>query len=95
MTTDAIAQIAVIGAGLMGHGIAQEFASAGYRVHLHDVANEQLEIARTQIEQNLNLLATNAIIQQDSISQTLQRIQTSTDLEAVAERCRLCRGSRY
>ena len=32
MTTDGIAQIAVIGAGLMGHGIAQEFASAGYHV---------------------------------------------------------------
>ena len=80
-----IAQIAVIGAGLMGHGIAQEFASAGYRVRLHDVTNEQLESARTQIEQNLNLLASNAIIQEDNISQTLHRIQTSTELEAVAE----------
>lgn len=80
-----IAQIAVIGAGLMGHGIAQEFASAGYRVRLHDVTNEQLETARTQIEQNLNLLASNAIIQEDGISETLQRIQTSTELEAVAE----------
>ena len=80
-----IAQIAVIGAGLMGHGIAQEFASAGYRVRLHDVTNEQLESARTQIEQNLNLLASNAIIQEDDISQTLHRIQTSTELETVAE----------
>ncbi len=80
-----IAEIAVIGAGLMGHGIAQEFASAGYRVRLHDVTNEQLEIARTQIEQNLNLLASNAIIQEDDISQTLHRIQTATALEAVAE----------
>ena len=80
-----IAQIAVIGAGLMGHGIAQEFASAGYRVRLHDVTNEQLESARTQIEQNLNLLASNAIIQEDDISKTLHRIQTSTELETVAE----------
>ena len=80
-----ITQIAVIGAGLMGHGIAQEFASAGYRVLMHDVTNEQLEIARTQIAQNLNLLASNAIIQEDGISETLQRIQTSTELEAVAE----------
>lgn len=80
-----ITQIAVIGAGLMGHGIAQEFASAGYRVRLHDVTNEQLESARTQIEQNLNLLASNAIIQEDDISQTLHQIQTSTELEVVAE----------
>lgn len=80
-----ITQIAVIGAGLMGHGIAQEFASAGYRVRLHDVTNEQLESARTQIEQNLNLLASNAIIQEDDISQTLHQIQASTELEVVAE----------
>lgn len=85
MTTDGISQIAVIGAGLMGHGIAQEFASAGYHVHLHDVTDEQLETARTQIAQNLNGLAENAIIQRDSISPTLQRIQTSTELEAAAE----------
>ena len=85
MTTDGISQIAVIGAGLMGHGIAQEFASAGYPVRLHDVTNDQLEIALTQIEQNLNELAENAIIQKDSIAPTLQRIHTSTELEAVAE----------
>ena len=84
MTIHDVSQIAVIGAGLMGHGIAQEFASAGYSVYLHDVTHEQLETALTQIERNLNVLASNAIIQQDSISHTLQRIQTSTELEAVA-----------
>ena len=50
MTVDGIRQIAVIGAGLMGHGIAQEFASAGYHVRLHDVIDEQLQTAYTQIE---------------------------------------------
>ena len=84
MTIHDVSQIAVIGAGLMGHGIAQEFASAGCSVYLHDVTHEQLETALTQIERNLNVLASNAIIQQDSISHTLQRIQTSTELEAVA-----------
>ena len=85
MTTNGIAQIAVIGAGLMGHGIAQEFASAGYQVHLHDVTDEQLQTARTQIEKNLGVLAESAIIEEDSIHPTLQRIQTATELEAVAE----------
>ena len=78
-------QIAVIGAGLMGHGIAQEFASAGYQVHLHDVTDEQLQTARTQIERNLNVLAKNAIIETESVHSTLERIQTDTALEAVAE----------
>ena len=85
MTTDGIAQIAVIGAGLMGHGIAQEFASAGYTVHLQDVTDEQLQTARTQIEKNLKVLAENAIIEKEGIPETLRRIQTDTTLEAVAE----------
>ena len=85
MTTNGIAQIAVIGAGLMGHGIAQEFASAGYQVYLHDVTDAQLQTARTQIEKNLGVLAESAIIEADSIHPILQRIQTATELEAVAE----------
>ena len=85
MITDRIMQIAVIGAGLMGHGIAQEFASAGYHVHLHDVTHEQLNTALTQIEKNLNVLVENAIIEKERILPTLQRIQTDTELESVAE----------
>lgn len=85
MTIHDVSQIAVIGAGLMGHGIAQEFANAGYNVYLHDVADEQLETALTQIEQNLNVLARNTIIEKGGISSTLQRIQTSTELATVAE----------
>ena len=33
VNVDEIRSIAVVGAGLMGHGIAQEFALAGYAVH--------------------------------------------------------------
>ncbi len=85
MTVDGITQIAVIGAGLMGHGIAQEFASAGYTVRMHDVTDEHLETACIQIENNLNTLAENAIIQKESIAPTLRRIQTHTELSRVAE----------
>ena len=49
MTLDDIQQIAVIGAGLMGHGIAQEFAFAGYHVHLHDVSHEKLRAGMERI----------------------------------------------
>ena len=80
-----IKNIAVIGAGLMGHGIAQEFACAGYRVHLHDITEEQLNIARVQIGKNLTLLAENAVIEEMSISATLQRIHTTTDLTVAAK----------
>lgn len=85
MTVDTISQISVIGAGLMGHGIAQEFACAGYHVRMHDVTDENLEIARTQIENNLGVLAENGVITKENIAPTLQRIQTTTELSAVAE----------
>ena len=85
MTVDGIREIAVIGAGLMGHGIAQEFACAGYSVLIHDVTDEHLETARIQIEKNLNVLAENAVIEKENIAPTLQRIQTATELSAVAE----------
>ena len=95
MTVDGIRQIAVIGAGLMGHGIAQEFASAGYHVFMHDVSDEHLETARAQIESNLRVLAENAVIQSENIAPTLQRIQTATELSAVAENTEFCRRSRH
>lgn len=85
MTLEEILHIAVIGAGLMGHGIAQEFATAGYTVHLHDITDEKLATAQAQIEKNLHLLAENGIITAENIASTLQRIQTATDLAAVAE----------
>ena len=85
MATDGIARVAVIGAGLMGHGIAQEFAHAGYHVYLQDVAEAHLQTARTQIAKNLNMLAENDIIAGEQIPATLARIQTDTGLKAVAE----------
>ena len=85
MTLEEILHIAVIGAGLMGHGIAQEFATAGYTVHLHDITDEKLATAQAQIEKNLHLLAENGIITAENIASTLQRIQTTTDLVEVAE----------
>ncbi len=51
-----IRNVAVVGAGLMGHSIAQEFAVAGYRVSLNDVSEERLDEARERIRQNLEML---------------------------------------
>ena len=48
--------IAVIGAGLMGHGIAQIFLAAGYRVSLHDPNAEVLQAAPAKIKDICGLL---------------------------------------
>ena len=56
MSTKDIQKIAIVGAGLMGHSIAQEFAVAGCQVALNDVSEERLGHARERIRQNLEML---------------------------------------
>lgn len=69
----------------MGHGIAQEFACAGSFVYLHDMTDDLLHNAREQIEKNLKLLAEHGIIEHSTILETLQRIQTTTELSDAVE----------
>src|SRR6516165_11705371 len=47
------AKIAVIGAGLMGHGIAQVFALAGHEVTVSDTVMKNLDTLATRIAANL------------------------------------------
>jgi len=56
MTADQIRHITIVGAGLMGHGIAQEFALAGYEVRLHSRKQESLQTALKHIQTNLERL---------------------------------------
>ena len=83
MTLDDIQRIAVIGAGLMGHGIAQEFAFAGYQVHLHDVSQAQVDAGIARIRDNLQLFVENDLARPDQIDETLDRVHGSDQLEVV------------
>lgn len=80
-----ISKVAVVGAGLMGHGIAQEFATAGYAVGLHDCTEEHLRRALDNIHSNLRRLAENGFLLPERIEPTLARIAPTTDLAAVCE----------
>ena len=53
MSADDINRVVVIGAGIMGAGIAQNFAQAGLEVHLVDIDTSTLERCRKQIAFNL------------------------------------------
>jgi 3-hydroxybutyryl-CoA dehydrogenase len=57
---NSLAQIAVVGAGLMGHGIAQVFASAGHLVTVHDSSSEALASLRDRVRANLSDLGQDA-----------------------------------
>ncbi len=86
MTVDEIKHIAVVGAGLMGHGIAQEFALAGYDVHLHARTAESLQTALNNIQANLERLITMGVVTREQAEVVPARLHPSTVLaEAVAD----------
>lgn len=67
MPANEIRRIAVIGAGIMGHGIAQEFAISDYDVSLYDVEQSRLDAALSRVEANLNgLVATGTLTSEPS-----------------------------
>lgn len=74
-----IENIAVIGSGAMGHGIAQISATTGYNVSLIDVEEDILEDAMEDVEWSLNKFVEKNKITEDERDATLDRIETTTD----------------
>lgn len=78
--------IAVIGAGTMGNGIAHVFAQAGFRVSLIDISEASLENGLATVAKNLDRMVAKETITSDQKAQTLALISTHTDMKAaVAE----------
>ena len=67
MNKQRIEKVAVIGAGLMGHGIALEIAAAGYHVNLYDINEEILDTARKNIDYGLKKLVDSGKIKDDQV----------------------------
>src|ERR1051326_3908551 len=76
----AIESIAVIGAGTMGHGIAQVAAAAGFRVLLNDVDRESLARGVAAIESNLVKGIQRGKLTEDDRDRTLQHIHGTMNL---------------
>jgi 3-hydroxybutyryl-CoA dehydrogenase len=77
-------QIAVIGAGLMGAGIAQVAAAAGYDVVLRDVTPEALERGLGSIRSSYAKFVEKGRLEAGDADAALGRITTTTELEAAA-----------
>jgi 3-hydroxybutyryl-CoA dehydrogenase len=78
-------RVAVIGAGLMGSGIAQVAAQAGWRVSMRDVDDAALGRGLAGIERSLNKFVEKQKISESDAADTLGRIVTTTDLGVVSE----------
>ncbi|MFH8365532.1 3-hydroxyacyl-CoA dehydrogenase family protein [Streptomyces sp. NPDC018031] len=78
-------KLAVIGAGLMGSGIAQVSAQAGYEVVLRDVTDEALARGRNGIQASYEKFVAKGKLAAEDAEQALARITTTTDLDAVAD----------
>ena len=76
-------QIAVIGAGQMGNGIAHVFAQHGFAVTMIDVAEAALARGRETIEKNLDRQIKKGALAADARAAILDRLTTSTSLDAV------------
>lgn len=81
MNADEIKRIAVVGAGLMGHGIAQEFALHGYEVSLQSLPAETLDKALQDIHDNLQRLVKMGAVTAEQAEAVPARIRTSPVLE--------------
>jgi len=86
LTERAIQHVAVIGAGLMGHGIAQSFAVNGYEVNLLSRSKESLVRALQEIQWSLDKFVEKKEISREMAEVTLSRIRGTTDYgEAVGD----------
>jgi 3-hydroxybutyryl-CoA dehydrogenase len=85
MDINDIKQVVVIGAGTMGHSIAQVYAQAEYSVNLVDLNQDILDNALTKIKSNLSTLVEYGKIDQDVISKVMERIEISKDISDSAK----------
>ena len=76
-------EIAVIGAGQMGNGIAHVFAQSGFDVAMLDVSDAALQRGLQTIERNLDRQLKKGAIDAAARDATLGRLSTHTDLAAV------------
>lgn len=72
--------VAVLGAGTMGHGIAQVFANAGARVRLYDVDLGRVEKGRAQVRAGLDKLVAKGKTTQAEVDRILDAIAPATEI---------------
>jgi len=86
MKIEDLKTVAVLGAGVMGHGIAQVSAVAGYTVIMRDISNEILETAKGNIRSSLDRLVKRGRLTEKDLEAALARTSTTTDLKEAVKK---------
>ncbi|SFN08009.1 3-hydroxyacyl-CoA dehydrogenase family protein [Thermodesulforhabdus norvegica] len=84
MQPDSVKNIGIIGAGLMGHGIAQIFAHEGYRVSVYDANDDALKTLRQRIKKNLEIFMLLGITDNSRANQCLENIRVCSSISEAA-----------
>lgn len=79
MASEKLRKVAVIGSGVMGHGIAQILAMAGHEVVMVDVSDELLQKGKEKIKWSLDKFVEKKRIRREDADAALARITTTTD----------------
>ncbi len=84
MKAEDIKHVALIGSGMIGHGLALHFAKAGYQVSLYSRTQQTIDKGIESIKSNLSLLLQKPV-GSDEIKNIMGRIRTTTDLAQAVE----------
>src|SRR3990170_6253515 len=86
MKVDQISTVAIIGGGLMGHGIAQLASVAGFNVVVRDISQDLVEKAKQNIEKNIRRSVERSRMTEEAAKSALSRVRATVDLgEAVRD----------
>ncbi|NQT08346.1 3-hydroxyacyl-CoA dehydrogenase/enoyl-CoA hydratase family protein, partial [Candidatus Bathyarchaeota archaeon] len=80
MVPDKVDRITVLGAGVMGHTIAQIAATAGFEVTVRDIAQEYVDNAKSRVERNLMRNVERGRMTEEEAQEALSRLSYSVDL---------------
>src|ERR1051325_533439 len=85
MAAEGIQKVGVLGCGLMGSGIAQVAATAGYATTVKEVADEFLKKGMSGIEKSLGRFVEKGTLTADQRADTLSRLRGTTSFDDLAD----------
>ena len=89
MNIEDIKEIAVIGSGDMGHGIAEVAVLSGYNIIMNDIKQEFLDSARDRITKSLEILASKNKITEERMKNSLVNLSATLKLEGAVKNANL------